>query len=773
MTTRTIWNGMNNFAQALKVKARYLKFFLTGLCLLLSCANQSVQAQQSSPELFREELNREISSLFRPQKQSVLRSGSLLLPSSSIRKCATPLLRQAMKHPELLNPENQFILHRPTDFGDKDYYGLTPLHYDTPEGHFRLYYTLDNNYGDAVEDSDADPETVPEYVSDFGGYFEYAYAYLTDTLHYSPAGGGKTEVFILGIEAYGVTSADGAGLYIMVKNNYSGFRENLDPEGWENGAMKVTAAHEFFHVVQAGYDHWPKSPVDSTWWEENTAVWIEDAVYPTVDDHRNYLGWPYTDENDNGQWDTGEPYFTLSSAQGFGSRNKGWFDYPGDSLMALYGKGSSCPGFEYGGVIWAKFLSERFGNDMIKSIFEQVLPSSYNVLMAIDQSVKEFTAGKTSFTQEFIHFKLANLRRDYEEGKNYPIPRHDDSLSNQLAPLSCQYVPFEKPSSGALRIHFDNEGPADLIALAIPAGSYRSLPESSPQFGTPQLIPPGTNHDGTYDFSFQENPDYSKLVIIPINLSSPINIPLDMQTSRYCLTAVPIGSLPSAPRITDYTSTISADRYLSVRLVFEPVRETGHYQIFRGREGEYQTMVFQSKEFSFPYRDSNDQDTPYQDSNSWEDSDHSLDENQPYLYQVKFISKNTEISSSEIIQVTTQPLPFHNFKAAYNTAAAPFSVEVSFEVDSSIAAYRIDRKIEGSESSSVIREETPVESSSVIAYTDHQVQENTKYIYIITVYDASDPPILFRRDISIAIPGTAKDSSGKNTFGCFIASLRP
>ena len=49
-------------------------------------------------------------------------------------------------------------------------------------------------------------------------------------------------------------------------------------------ALRVTAAHEFFHAVQFGYDAY-----EDGWFMEGTAVWMEDEVYDGIDDNHQYL----------------------------------------------------------------------------------------------------------------------------------------------------------------------------------------------------------------------------------------------------------------------------------------------------------------------------------------------------------------------------------------------------------------------------------------------------------------------------------------------------
>lgn len=53
---------------------------------------------------------------------------------------------------------------------------------------------------------------------------------------------------------------------------------------WQHKLMRVTVAHEYFHLVQFGYDY-----DEDRWFMEATATWIEDEVFDGVNDNVNYL----------------------------------------------------------------------------------------------------------------------------------------------------------------------------------------------------------------------------------------------------------------------------------------------------------------------------------------------------------------------------------------------------------------------------------------------------------------------------------------------------
>lgn len=70
--------------------------------------------------------------------------------------------------------------------------------------------------------------------------------------------------------------------YLVLDNDYAGFTSSGTSP---TGLRQVTAAHEFFHVVQFAYDSW-----DDGWLMESTAVWMEERVFDDVNDSRQYLG---------------------------------------------------------------------------------------------------------------------------------------------------------------------------------------------------------------------------------------------------------------------------------------------------------------------------------------------------------------------------------------------------------------------------------------------------------------------------------------------------
>ena len=102
---------------------------------------------------------------------------------------------------------------------------------------------------------------------------------------------GETDVYLLDIDKlyYGYASPDeGQGpatskeSYLVLDDDYQ--RLASPPDFTAVEAMQVTMAHEYNHVLQFAYDS-----QQDTWMFESTATWMENMVYPDIDDYIGYL----------------------------------------------------------------------------------------------------------------------------------------------------------------------------------------------------------------------------------------------------------------------------------------------------------------------------------------------------------------------------------------------------------------------------------------------------------------------------------------------------
>ena len=206
----------------------------------------------------------------------------------------TPLLKQlALKLPRLQGAERKRaigLLARPTQGEGSS----NELEYETGEAvplcsdHFCIHYVKTTD--DAPPLTDANHNGVPDYVETMDGVFEHVYAVENVELGWRapnsdgtrgchknapPNCAGKADVYIKEIGSqgiYGYSAPDpqqrsnSQAAYLVMDDDYNTTqfpRYDGDPLP----PMEVTAAHEYNHVLQFGYD-----TAQDTWMFESTAV---------------------------------------------------------------------------------------------------------------------------------------------------------------------------------------------------------------------------------------------------------------------------------------------------------------------------------------------------------------------------------------------------------------------------------------------------------------------------------------------------------------------
>ncbi|MBI5056173.1 MAG: hypothetical protein HZB61_06125 [Nitrospirae bacterium] len=438
-------------------------------------------------------------------------------------KSATPVILEAKENSHLLFKDNHFVLQRPTDTNDPDFYGLgiTVLTYDSAGGHFKIHYTEDNTNGDAVFGFDGNALTVPQYVIDLAGYLDNSWTQVITNMGYTTppsdgtAGGdARLDVYLINMDAFGYTSFDSSpsDVYIVIENDFVGFPENLDPLGNQTGAQKVTAAHEFFHTSQFQYT---VNTTANAWWMEAAATWMEDLIYPEVKDYLNYEGFKYDDINDNGQWDIGETWYDIDGVTiaGTAGRPNRWFDSPELPLT------STDNIHEYGTVIFAKYLSKTFGSGLIKSVWGRIGSGA----TALDAISGALVSQGTNLSSAFSLFQAANYKRDYPDGASYPLIRHEaayatfpQSISGTIDHLSSRFYAFKPDeTSSTLTLTFNNMNSGNL--------AVRLILQKAPGVYDEQDVTLSSACVSSQIDLFGTASTYSKAVMVVMNISSSLD----------------------------------------------------------------------------------------------------------------------------------------------------------------------------------------------------------------------------------------------------------
>jgi len=343
------------------------------------------------------------------------------------------------------------ILARPTDSGDPLGNAWTvPEATGSPDcGPNICIHWASGTGGDAPAATDTTPANgIPDYVdqalviaenvwSTEVGTMGYR-APLSDVTSTNHGPDGKLDIYLtnLGPQLYGYCTTDDPGLatpgtftasaYCVVDNN---FTEPVFQNHTPIQNLKVTLAHEFFHAVQFAYDIG-----EDTWLMEGTATWMEDQVYDSINDNRQYL--------QNSQ-----------------------LKYP---WIPLDHSANCC--FQYGSWIWFRFLSETMGPAVIQEIWNRAAaapggPDDYST-----QAIRHVLAAHgTTFRKKFASFAVWNKisRQRYSEGKagRYPTPVGSGSfalgarntstgwLAVRLKHMSSIYVTFKPGRSDGPRAH--------------------------------------------------------------------------------------------------------------------------------------------------------------------------------------------------------------------------------------------------------------------------------------------------------------------------------
>lgn len=164
-------------------------------------------------------------------------------------------------------------------------------HYYLDTAHFRLHFTTDPS---------SSSYTTTSFAHTTGRVLEYVYreevgrlgyrAPLTDpapALNHDPR---RIDIYLQDLRPAGLygfcqpvddTTSVHAAAYCELDNDYANY--GTAPIR----ALRVTAAHEFFHAIQFGYD-----VGEDRWFMEGSAVWMEDVVYNSINDYLQYVQSP-------------------------------------------------------------------------------------------------------------------------------------------------------------------------------------------------------------------------------------------------------------------------------------------------------------------------------------------------------------------------------------------------------------------------------------------------------------------------------------------------
>jgi hypothetical protein len=194
-------------------------------------------------------------------------------------------------------------------------------------------------------------------------------------------------------------------------------------------AERVTAAHEYNHVLQNAYDY-----LEDGWMFESTAVYMEDKVYPQINDYLHYV-----------------PAWASNTKQ----------------PLTAFPSGNLKP---YGSAVWNHWLEHRYGAGVVRSAWEDSVgaadfaPGAYGAAIA--------GAGGAGFADEFARFSAAVAEWNVP-GSGFPDP-YPDVLRDGILPAGSQTTPFTLPHTTFAFFDVpipDSAPPVIRLIAAMPGGT--------------------------------------------------------------------------------------------------------------------------------------------------------------------------------------------------------------------------------------------------------------------------------------------------------------
>jgi hypothetical protein len=305
-------------------------------------------------------------------------------------KCGFPIIAHASREERSLSPDARAAL--------KSVLSRPVTQTSILAGSFRIHFDTSGSSAPTLLDAQSQPipGTARRYVDSTAAALAYSVSVEVGVLGYPvpPAdggigGGAEYDIYIQDLGSmYGYTTTDQSTSpgskstsFITIDNDFV-FVRPASNRGLPG--MRVTVAHELHHAIQIGnYGYWD----NDVYFYEMTSTWLEDVVYPAVNDYYNYL---------NASWShykQPERAFTSN-----------------DLIM-------------YSRATWGHYLAKRFGVDAIKSCWQGI--SSARPLRAIDVALRAYSSDFASAFAEWARWnyftgRRANPLRYYPDGADYP-----------------------------------------------------------------------------------------------------------------------------------------------------------------------------------------------------------------------------------------------------------------------------------------------------------------------------------------------------------------
>jgi hypothetical protein len=380
---------------------------------------------------------------------------------AGMERCASRYFQTVFDQRHLLSPNDRsdmsLAFQRPYNPGDGPWPTERPLDKILLTPNFKFWYVTEGRDAPPMEDV-APANGVPDYMDIMADAFERSYDFEVGQMgfkkplsdYWVPNNGGdeRIDVFCFAAPFLGVTVAQwfervlptavtGTPWFGMNTRMYEFF-------GKEEGKryIETTVAHEFLHGCQQAYN--ARLPA---WVAESSATWMETRMYDggRVDDGDAYDDVDYPGETDG----VDQVYQQLRQ----------WFAHPDKAL-------SAGGGHAYGNVVLINYLTERFGVDFVRELYEEFTEGGsreygnfWDLLATKGTNWAE--TFKTFTIWNYFTGERAAMFDGYRDAARYPpIGIHPQDRNNVYptqrvydervipAAMSSRYVVFEAPPGG-------------------------------------------------------------------------------------------------------------------------------------------------------------------------------------------------------------------------------------------------------------------------------------------------------------------------------------
>lgn len=302
--------------------------------------------------------------------------------------------------------------------------------------HFQVHYTLagaDRATGELARETSRICEFVRSFYHDTHGW----------PLPVSD-GDLKVDVYVRdlgwGVFAYALHEDRGAGQaksgYIVLDNDFGG----AAPET-AAALLRASLAHEYFHLIQFSFGYDP----EADWFMEQSATMMEGEVFSQSRDHFRYLA--ALAENPNRRLD-------LSDGA-----------------------------HEYGAWLWPRFLSERWGEDLLKAIWRTWGAGGVTMLEATARALADLDPPVTldeAFQEWAVWNAFWGTQDDgahYRDGASFSPPLHWEASLDRFPVAGWRPSARRQPEplgASYLQIQPDPQSADNLLTVDVTGGDALS-----------------------------------------------------------------------------------------------------------------------------------------------------------------------------------------------------------------------------------------------------------------------------------------------------------